>query len=577
MESYEDDLTTLDVQNIIRYLQINSSHDPRDSNQAGRGAFAWLDDRFLDRVVPQELSGSLPTMAGENDSLQAHQNPRLVDGSEVASTHPVRTDTLNNNECNTTDVAVEINQTASHTEYNIAYSSINLHGARSARRYTAPLTADLLHGYLRERQFDHTKYLDADRRLIYIADPDASYISALIRNARAHQMRSLQDTICKYFAQDTSIKVSISEGCTEYQLEFHIPYLALRYRPLQGFPERKDRIHRGWMNIDFLGKKSIDAGPDSICGAHHAQISLTICGTDNSRWTAYCFETRYFDEDGEIGGDEQTDNHQSDHIARGKFGAEDTIHDPREYFIRVLLIRMRQVHTERMKLKRRIELGIKEHSSGRFFFSTARDGIPHDIHDIAASDWIEPTVQLLEVLLDDIANMKDAWTRFTSDIGDMAYFSDICSSPRISKTFVQLSDVFSEMMDLEKKLRHILGQCEQRRQTVNLRLASDSKRNAELTVYFISPFAIVSTFFSIPVPIIGFDRNILSFSIAIVLYIVVLQALLFVWGGGFSQQPWWNKISRIFKTLRGGDAGFTEKNEGRARVLQRKTTSESVV
>jgi hypothetical protein len=579
MESYEDDLTTIDVRNVIRYLHINKSHGLPDLSQAGKSGFAWLDDRTFDRVGPQQLSGPILRKAIENDSMQGYQMPNLLDNSDMASTDPPLIDTLesSSNECNTTEVAMNMIQTSAHMRYNTKDLPASLHGARSARRYLAPLTADNLLGHLRERQFDHTRYLDADRRLIYIADPDANYLSVLIRTARAYQKRSLQDTICKYFARDTSIKVSISAGCTEYQLEFHIPYLAMRYRPQQGFPERKDRIHSGWMNIDFLDTKSTNAGRDSICGVHQAQISLTICGTDNSRWTAYCLEDRYFDEDGELGEDEQTDDHQSDQIARGSFGAEDIIREPREYFIHVFLVRMRQVHTERANLVRRIESGIQDHSWGHLFFSPTRDGIPSAMHDTAVSGWIDPTVQLLSVMLNDIANMNDAWVRFNSETGDIAYLLDIPSNPQVVRTISELNDVFNQMLDLEKKLRRIEEQCEKRAQTVNLRLASDSKRSAEFTIHFISPIAIVSTFFAIPSPIIGFPRNIFSFSIAVILYTVILQAVLFFWRGGLSQQPWWNKISKRANALRNGDPGFTKKLEGGSTVLQRKAAAGSFV
>jgi hypothetical protein len=108
-------------------------------------------------------------------------------------------------------------------------------------------------------------------------------------------------------------------------------------------------------------------------------------------------------------------------------------------------------------------------------------------------------------------------------------------------------------------------------------LASDSKRSAEFTIHFISPIAIVSTFFAIPSPIIGFPRNILSFSIAVILYTVVLQAVLFFWRGGLSQQPWWNKIWKRAKALRNRDPGFTKKLEDGSTVLQRKATAGSFV
>jgi hypothetical protein len=573
MEQYDDDLTSLDVREAIRYLQINNRNDFRESIQSENRGTAWLDDRTLHPPAAQELSGSMPTVAAENSSPQGYQISNPVDDSNITCVHPPWN---SSNEYNSAVVAVNTTQDSPHTQYHTADSHLGLNGARSIRKYPAPLTADDLYGYLRKRQFDDSTYLDADRRLIYIADPDASYLSALIRTARDYQVRSLRDIICKYISQDASIKISISAGCTEYQLEFHIPYLAMRHQPSQRSMGRKERTHRGWMNIDFLNTKSTDAGVDGVCGVYQAQISVAICGTDNLRWTAYCLEDRYFDDNGEIGSDEQTDDHQSDQIARGAFGAEDIIRDPREYFIYVLLTRMRQVYTERKNLVRRIESGIKENTWGRFFFPSTQDGIPPTIHDAAASGWIDPTVQLLGILLNDIANMNDAWVRFTSETGDAAYFLDKPSNPRIVTTMSQLNDVFNEMLDLEKKLRRIAEQCEKTAQTANLRLASDSERSAQLTVYFISPFAIISTLFAIQVPITGFPRNILSFSIGVVLYIVVFQAFLFFWGGGLLKRPWWEKISKRAKALRDRDPGFTKKKDG-STVLQRKATAESAV
>jgi hypothetical protein len=551
MESYDDDLTSLDLRNAMQYLQINECSTLHGFCQAERRESAWLDDRTFDRPVS--------TMAIDNVTMRIHQTIHRTGHSELANIRAPWCGTLGttNNECDITDVAP--------------------HEARSIRCYPAPLNADNLQRHLRERQFNDMVYLDADRRLIYIADPDASYLSALIRTARAYQERSLRDIICKYVAQDTSLKVSISEGCMEYQLEFHIPYFAMRHRRSRDCTGGRKKAPREWMDIDFLNTKRTTPKRDSICGIHRAQISVTICGTDNTRWTAYCFEDRYFDEDGEMGGDEQTDEHQSDQIARGAFGAEDIIRDSREYFMRVFLIRMRQVHLERTNLVRHIESGIKVHLWSRFSSSAEQGGRSSDFFGRAASGWIDPTVQLLGRLLDDSANMKDVWTRFTSDTGDMAYFVDTCSNPRMSETCTELNDIFSEMMGLEIKLRRIVELCEQRRQMVDLCFTSDSKRNAELTVYFISPFAIVSTFFSIPVPIVGFQRNILSFSVAIVLYSVILQALLFFWGGGISRQPWWNNISRRSNTLLGIHRDLKRQKEVGTAGLQRRATAACIV
>jgi hypothetical protein len=331
------------------------------------------------------------------------------------------------------------------------------------------------------------------------------------------------------------------------------------------------------MNVAFLNTRDISTEKEGIWGIHQAQISVTLCGTDNSRWIAYCFEDRHFDEDAALGEDEHTTVHQSDQIANGEFGAEDTIWDPREYFLRVLLIRMRQVYKEWGELTRAIESGIKEHSWGRFFFSSNRDGIPSNMGPSVALNWIESIAQLLDKILDDIGKTNDAWMHFTSVTGDLAYFSDTHADPNMVRTFIKLTDVFSELLVLEKRLRRIADQCEKRAQTVNLRLTSDSMQSAQLTVYFISPFAMVSTFFSIPVSIMGFERNIVSFVVSMILFAVLLQVLLFFREGRIWRLPWWEKLSGKVKAVWSRDDSSTTENKLGAISLQRRNTQAAYV
>jgi hypothetical protein len=545
MKSYDEGIPSFDIRNAIRFIRgsagASSLHNQYRSRKKGT---AWLDDRTRNSYNIQHA-----TITGAKDTLHTS---RTGPGSLVIV------------ECDITDATLG----ASHSSHRIGNAFTGSHDrspdmSRAPRSYILPLTADALRSHLREKRFDHPTYMDADRRLIHVADPDSYDFLALIKTAPAHQQRSLRDVICKHLALDTSIKATIpEEGYSVFQLEFHMPYFALRCSQLKDiFAQRKKRAHRGWMNIAFLNTKDKDPEEDGTWGIHQAQISVTICGTDNSHWIAYCFEDRHFDEDGELGQDEHTSIHQSDQIAGGEFGAEDTIWDPREYFLRVLLIRMRQVHKEWEELVRKIESGIKEHSWGRFFFSTTRDGRPSDVNHAAASTWIDSTVQLLGKLLDDIARTNDAWASFTSANGDLAYFSDAHTNAHMVRTFNQLKDVFDHLLGLQKRLQRIAEQCEKRAQTVNLRLTSDSMKSTELTVYFISPFAIVSTFFAIPVPIIGFERNGVSFLIAMLLYAGFLQTMLFFWGGKLWRQPWWEKLSRIARAIWNGDGGLTTKNE----------------
>lgn len=561
MASYDDGSTSYDIQEAIRFIQTGTADDLRDQNRTRKNGTAWLDDRTRGPSLPQHLAEPVSESTSDNSATRSVVLPSPV----PAIIPPCSLESNSHHECDITDIPLEL-----LTAPSVTGSLSRLHSARSARVYPAPLTASDLYRNLREKQFGHTIYQDADRRLVHVADPDAHDFLALIRTARTHQQASLHGAICSFLAMNTSIKVMVNGGHSTFQLDFHIPYFAVRRsQPESDYPERKKRTHRGWMNINFLDTKHLKSEEQGTLGLQQAHISVSLCGTENTRWTAYCFEDKFFEEDGAFGDDEQTEVHQSDQIARGEFGGEDTIWDAREYYLCVFLVRMRQVLKEWVELMRLIESSIMAHSWGRFFFSATRNGIPTTVNDNAASAWIDSAMPLLGKLLGDIAKTNDAWKRFISPNGDLGFFSDTSSNPKIKRTLNQLSDTFDHMQDLEKILRRIAEQCETWAQTVNLRLNSDNTRNAQLTVFFISPFAIVSTFFSIPVPIMAFDRNFASFSVALLLYTVVLQALLYFWGGRIWWLPWWAKLSQRAKAVWNRDPCLTTKNGARKKVSQR--------
>ncbi|KAL5121913.1 hypothetical protein ACEQ8H_000129 [Pleosporales sp. CAS-2024a] len=224
------------------------------------------------------------------------------------------------------------------------------------------------------------------------------------------------------------------------------------------------------------------------CGVHLAQISISICGTENSCWTGYCFEDRHFDEDCEVEDDEQSGFHP-DLIANGAFMAEDTIWDAREYFLYVLFIRMRQVLKEWVDLVRFIESGMQGHSWSRFFYSSKLNGIPASGDNSATLAVIEPTRQLLAKMLEEIAKTNQTWTHFMSETGDFAFFSDTHTDPHVVRKVHQLIDIFNKLSILEKRVQPMAEACERKAQTISLRLTADGQKNSALTVYLISPLA----------------------------------------------------------------------------------------
>jgi hypothetical protein len=77
MESYDDDLTSLDLRNAMQYLQINECSTLHGFCQAERRESAWLDDRTFDRPVS--------TMAIDNVTMRIHQTIHRTGHSELAN------------------------------------------------------------------------------------------------------------------------------------------------------------------------------------------------------------------------------------------------------------------------------------------------------------------------------------------------------------------------------------------------------------------------------------------------------------------------------------------------------------
>jgi hypothetical protein len=582
--AYDDGQASLDVHTAIQYLQRAKSSNLCDQIHSKKKGTAWMDDRCYEQGAAQELA--VPCVPPGGHNLISTVRTVSPDASDVEHTTsegpPCTTDLSQGSPSVVADDAAgssnnNVNALPSLPCANLETLFFQIPApltSRSPRIYIAPLTAGELHTLLREKRFNHPKYLDAHRRLICISDPDSYDFLTLIKNATAQEKRALRDGICNYLALYTSIKAIISEeeAFREFRLTFDIPYFALRRsRPEQDYPERKKREHRGWMNVSFLDADP--AEPDEVVwGIHLAHISVSVSGIHNSNWTGYCFDDRHFDEDGEIGKDEQTADHQSDQIARGELSAKDVIGDPREYYLRVFHIRMRQVRKEWLDLECFILKGIKDLSWGRLFFSTTRSGIPTESNDATALNSIESTSKLVGKLLGEIVKLNAAWACFTSAKGGFDYFSDMCCNQRVVSTVHELDDIFGDMLQLEKRLRHLAEQCDKTALAINLRLTSESNKNAELTVYIISPVAVVCTFFAIPVPILDFDRNFLSFGVAIALCIVGLHGLLFLWGGRLWRQPWWERISRRAKAAWNGDPSLITMDDAGKRRLRRRAT-----
>ncbi|KAH7085945.1 hypothetical protein BKA63DRAFT_560567 [Paraphoma chrysanthemicola] len=475
------------------------------------------------------------------------------------------------------------------------------------RTYPTVLTAHELYCHLRERRFGHETLMDADRRLIYIADPDAYDMSALIKTATCLQRDSLRDAICAYLAQRTSIKATTSQqGYHVFQLEFHISYFALRRSRSSSLAQRisnkTERPHRGCINVDFLSNGHLQyEGEQETMTVYQAQISVTICGTNHSCWHAYCFEDRYFDDnDDDDDDDEDATNENDDKGPRSQYQLDKStreesgfkVQDPREYFLCVLLHTARFARKAWEEVARLIEEKIRERSWSQS--SATRHVAQSKRSHVTDLDFFVYTLEFLDKAHREVSRLNDAWGKFCG--GDVELFHDTTRSSRIAETLHELEDEFSSLNHLIERLNSLTAQCDKRAEALRLRLITDSTKNAELTVYIISPFAIVSTFFAIPPSVLNFDRNFWSFLTAILLCILALHGVLFCMRSSFTlwhiqdklakriRATWngtatninlhraWRKISGRMRAAWNGDTDLTTTDSAGARRLRRRPT-----
>jgi hypothetical protein len=158
-----------------------------------------------------------------------------------------------------------------------------------------------------------------------------------------------------------------STGFTTFRLEFQVPYFALRTSTCTTTGPQTG-IAREVTDLAFLlnDNTAVDTKSPHAIRIHEAMTSVVICGSDDSNWIAYAFVDTQFD--GVSVDDEEVDGgveYNEDPIASDRKGpeveADNPIWNPREYFLRIIDLRMkRQILEEWRYIVGIVERGVKE-------------------------------------------------------------------------------------------------------------------------------------------------------------------------------------------------------------------------
>jgi hypothetical protein len=545
MQHYDDDRTPLHVEAVIDYCKSVEERDFNDAVKMNQGE-AWLDDRAAPLgpiPIGQDVNSTTSNATGLNTTQMQHPIADLHHGSI---------------ECDITDASVRFPPTS--------IQSIT----GEARKYEERLTARDLRRHLRERRFNHDYLRDADRRLIHIANPSPCYMLSLTETATEHQAPAIRDLLGQYISFQTSMKVRISlKGYRVFQLGHHFSYFAFQDRKPEILRKPGDRKSNRstWTDLSFLDPRD---EPDT-CGMCQAQLSFIVSGSDNTHWIAYNLEDTSFNPDREIGDDERDEHQRMDQISMGKFDANMPFADAREYYLAISLIKVKHARNEFQRVFGRVEASFMNHITRRPFSTASAT------EQSAIIKWNEPMLELLAMLIKDIKDKVGCWDRFQGK--DLDYFNDPNATlppqvfEHIKNTLIELEDVYEDLRTYGMMLSYFQEACEKLACRLDYRLSLQGGEIGEFTVLIISPVVIVSSIFAIPISVLPYKRNGLSFFLSVAAVVFLLWLLLRLKGGWLHRQGWWEKLSRRARTVRRRqDSSIVNVNESEPNVLRRRNT-----
>ncbi|KAJ0159566.1 hypothetical protein CTA2_9464 [Colletotrichum tanaceti] len=219
-------------------------------------------------------------------------------------------------------------------------------------------------------------------------------------------------------------------------------------------------------------------------GIYATNVSCMVTGYDQSRWTGLILLETWYEEAGDDPSPDMVARYENDFqdgmlldpLCRGKNEAVKSIWSPRPYFIRVLEVRIAQVHREWdflfSNLQDRMNALVTHHKD---CIKRARGPI---LTRNPATAKHERTVRELDGLENGINDMKELWAELAHDLQetvrcgelfmktDVLYFrnhdepsddASQCFPPltQIRKTFNNLEQLRQKMQDMQKRCREM--------------------------------------------------------------------------------------------------------------------------
>ncbi|PMD47172.1 hypothetical protein L207DRAFT_627873 [Hyaloscypha variabilis F] len=426
------------------------------------------------------------------------------------------------------------------------------------RPYKGPLTSQKFRGELEKKRYktksdpnntpprlDYERD-DAERRVVFITDLDPSTIEALAATVPRLQAPATRNMLYKNLTGKPAMGANIStKDLRVFTLECHITYFILKKserlitdvrKTIEGKP-----LRQSWKLPFLSGPMSASASDTELLCLYEAQTSLVVTGIDSRVWTAYCIVDTYFGSNESLQHyhEENGPSAQVDPLAAGQIPAIPSITliwAPREYFSKIVAIRMNEARRAWRQIIDEVEGSVKQVQTNHIIPKSSNDASRQAARNY--SDWCTQMVALLRRLRNRLSDTVAAWDEFRG--GEIGYFNDGESTAVFSPLKNSMGDVnkaFSDLKEILRKLRDLERElCEDSPQGVHAHLnfgnqdvAIVQQRAARhmqvltiVTIVFF-PFLLASALFSTQ-GVLPFTPNVEKFIVSL----IILAALVIV-------------------------------------------------
>ncbi|KAH7156631.1 hypothetical protein EDB81DRAFT_880940 [Dactylonectria macrodidyma] len=354
----------------------------------------------------------------------------------------------------------------------------------------------------------------ADRRLLYLPNPDWRGLSPIILTASSQQAPILSTFLWKHITAHCSIQASFPISGRNFTLEFHLPFFVWKNHTNAKTVLRDQRVRsdnsplRKSRALAFLKKCKADLEEDDgLDYLHESQWSCVVTGFNNSVWSAYGFTDTYFYE-----ADDQFDRSSTNHYARCMkeeevvywdpiIGADANlpVMDPREYFVATLRNCTKGIIEEWTntitRLERKMGYYIDDEDifleDDKLAFRAADD---HSKGLQEAYIWTKQVSYLLDPLRKWIRNHNRAWESFKDT--DMHYFFENgqqSDAPNRTRHLLHSNDTsMAELKTLEVRIGDLADKNEGFRRSLELYLQVENNRTIVLQQFNINFIQIIS-------------------------------------------------------------------------------------